>query len=463
MKKIKLTFLIIVISMFSIYAQKGAVTEAQISEIQASFKSDVNNKASINAVSNNKARNIALNREHVGKIDHNFKYQVDVSGITNQKQSGRCWMFTSYNVFRPQVLEKYNLSKFQFSTNYLFFWDMFEKSNFFLERIIETADQDIYSRDVHKLFGSPVGDGGAWNTFSNLTTKYGAVPKSAMPETYSSEHSSNFTSILKEKLRQNGIVLRYLIKNKSSKKEIASKKMEMLKDIYKILAFNLGEPPTEFDWRYINKDDEISEYKTYTPKSFWNEAGGSDLSEFVMFLDDPSREYYKYYEVENDRNVVEGVNWNYINLPAADLKMFALKSIKDNQAMYFSCDVGKQLNRDEGILSLQNYDYEALYGIDLKMTKKERMMSHQSGSSHGMALVAVDTDKDGNTTKWQLENSWGSSSGHNGYLTMTNEWFDEYMYRLVIKKKYIDEKTIKILDQKTTKVPNYNPAFLMDN
>ena len=462
MRKLNFTLIILLLTMLVTYAQKGEVSSSQLSEIRKSFEKDANSVALINAVSNNKLNDLALNREEVGKIDHNFKYEVNVSGITNQKSSGRCWMFTSYNVFRPQVMAKYNISSFEFSTNYLFFWDMFEKSNMFLERIIATANQDIYDREVHKLFDSPVGDGGAWNTFTNLTNKYGAVPKSAMPETYSSEHTSNFTKILKEKLRKDGLELREAIGKKASKKEIEAKKIEMLKEVYRILVLNLGEPPVEFEWRYKDKDNKISEYKKYTPKSFWEESIGANLDEFVMFIDDPSREYYKLYEVDNDRNVIEGVNWLYINLPAAELKKYALESIKDNRAMYFSCDVGKQLENSEGILSLENYDYESLYGIDLKMTKKQRMMAHQSGSSHGMALVAVDLDKDGNFTKWRVENSWGASSGNNGYLTITDDWFNEYMYRLVIEKKYLDDKILDILKQKPTKVPYYNPAFIMD-
>jgi len=462
MKKINFTLIILLLTMLVTYAQKGEVTSSQLAEIRTSFKKDANSVALINAVSNNKLNDLALSREDVGKIDHNFKYEVKVSGITNQKSSGRCWMFTSYNVFRPQVMDKYNISKFEFSTNYLFFWDMFEKSNMFLERIIATANKDIYEREVHKLFDSPVGDGGAWNTFTNLTNKYGAVPKSAMPETYSSEHTSNFTKILNEKLRKDGLELRDLIENKASKKDIVSKKIEMLKDTYRILVLNLGEPPVEFEWRYKDKDDKISEYKKYTPTIFWEESIGVNLDEFVMFIDDPSREYYKLYEVDNDRNVVEGVNWLYINLPAIDLKKHALESIKDNRAMYFSCDVGKQLENNEGILSLENYDYESLYGINLQMTKKQRMMAHQSGSSHGMALVGVDVDKDNNFTKWKVENSWGATSGNNGYLTVTDDWFNEYMYRLVIEKKYLDAKILEILKQKPTKVPYYNPAFIMD-
>ena len=462
MRKINLTLIIILLTMFVSLSQEGTITQKELTNIRSSFTKDAQTFALQNAISSNKLTDIALNRSEVGKYDNNFKYSVSVVGITNQKSSGRCWMFTSLNILRPKIIEKYNLSSFEFSTNYLHFWDMFEKSNIFLERIILTAEQDIYSRDVSDLFDSPVADGGAWNTFTNLVEKYGLVPKSAMPETYNSEHTSNYMRLLNLKLREDGLILRKMVTNKKSGKELQAKKIEMLKEVYRILVLSLGEPPAEFVWRYKAKDGKISEYTTYTPQTFWQKVVNINTDDYVMFIDDPSREYYKLYEVALDKNVVEGRNWLYINLPAAELKLFALESIKNNDAMYFSCDVGKQLNRDEGLLSVDNYDYESLYGIEFNMDKKQRMMSHQSGSSHGMALVAVDTDKDGKTTQWRLENSWGATNGDNGYLTMTDKWFEEYMFRLVIHKKYIDEKTLKILKQEPIKVPHFNPAFLFD-
>ena len=463
MKKLQLSILIIIISMFTTFAQEGSISKEQLTEIRNSFTLDSETSAILNALSNNKVSDIALNRTEVGKNDNYFKYEVEVSGITDQKRSGRCWLFTSLNVIRPKVIEKYNLNSFEFSTNYLHFWDIFEKSNQFLENIIRTANKDIESRELREFFSSPVGDGGAWSTFTNLQKKYGAVPAEAMPETYNSNNTGYYIKILKLKLREDGLILREMVANKTSAKKIEAKKIEMLKEVYRILALNLGVPPTEFQWRYKNKEGEISEYKTYTPQSFWNEIVNIDVEEYVMFIDDPSREYYKLYEKENDRNVVEGINWTYINLPAKELKPFALESIKNNDAMYFSCDVGKQLDKDKGILSVDNYDYESLYGIEFNMNKKQRMLTSQSGSSHGMALVAVDTDKDEKITQWRLENSWGTKSGDGGYLTMTDEWFDAYMFRLVIHKKYISEKILKILEQEPIKVPFYNPAFQLDN
>jgi bleomycin hydrolase len=289
------------------------------------------------------------------------------------------------------------------------------------------------------------------------------VPKDVMPETYNSEKTSTMQKLIKRKLREDGIRLRKMTADGASYDFLQKKKIEMLGDIYRMLVVSLGEPPVEFSWRYKDKDGNITPEKEYTPKSFYNEVIGVDMSEYVLFMDDPTRPYYKLYEIEYDRNMHEGRNWKFVNLPASEIKAFALESLKNNEAMYFSCDVGKQLNSDYGTLDLNNYDYESLFGVKFGMNKKERVQAFDSGSSHGMALVGVDVNEKEEITKWLLENSWGSKSGHNGYLAMTDDWFDQYMFRVVINKKFVDEKTLKILKQKAKKLPPWDPMFLMDN
>ncbi|MCD4794034.1 MAG: C1 family peptidase [Bacteroidales bacterium] len=444
----------------SVIAQKN-ISEKELNIIKSSYDSnDAYMKAVTNAVTNNDIKKLALNRQNIGKTDHSFKYKVNVSGITNQKFSGRCWMFTSYNILRPKVIEKYNLKSFEYSTNYLYFTDIFEKSNMFLEGIIETRGLSINDRKVEWLFYNVAGDGGVWNSFINLVEKYGLVPKEVMPETNSSENTRMMIRLIRRKLREDAMELRSI---KGTDDVLRKHKIEMLKDIYKILAINLGEPPVEFNWRFTDKDGNITPVKTYTPKSYMKEIlGDINFNDYVMLMDDPSKPYYKLYEIEKDRNVTEGKNWKYINLPADEIKQFALKSIKENEAMYFSCDVGKQLNKDEGLLDIDNYDYESLFGVKFDMNKRERILTRESGSTHGMALVGVDVDKDGKITKWLLENSWGKTSGHNGYLTMTDRWFDEYMFRVVILKRFLDEKTLKISDQESILLPPWDPMFSAD-
>ena len=229
-----------------------------------------------------------------------------------------------------------------------------------------------------------------------------------------------------------------------------------------MLVFSLGEPPESFQWRYKDKKGKISSLETFTPKSFYKQFINIDLNDYVLFMDDPSRPYEKLYEIEYDRNIYEGRNWQFINLPSSRIKSFAKQSIINNEAMYFSCDVGKQLNRKRGILSVSNYDYESLFGIRFGMTKRQRIASFESGSTHGMALVGVDTDTDGKIRKWLLENSWGSKSGHKGHLIMTDRWFDEYMFRLVIHKRFIDPEVLAMLKQKAKKLPPWDPLFAPD-
>lgn len=457
MKICVLTFLLTISFIFPVFAQQeGQIAPELLTKIRAGYKNDANDKAIRNAITSNSINKLALNRENVGKTDHNFSDKVKVSGITDQKSSGRCWLFSSLNMFRPLVINKYNLSSFEFSQNYCFFWDQFEKSNLFLEAIIATRSKPMGDRTVEWLFKNALGDGGQWTTFTGIVQKYGLVPSTVMPETYNSDNTSALSSLIERKLREDALELR--VSGEKTEK-LRARKIEMLSEIYRMLVIGFGEPPTEFSWRYKDKDNKISEAKQYTPLSFYQEAVGIDLSQFVMFMNDPTREYYKVYEIEYDRNMVEGYNWKYINLPTEDLKPFAVASIKTGDALYFGCDVGKQLNSEAGILDINNYDFENLMGVKFGMDKKQRVLTFDSGSSHGMALVSVDLNADGKPVKWQLENSWGEKAGNNGYLTMTDRWFDEYMFRLVVNKKYVSNKVLKILEQKPVMLPPYDPMF----
>ncbi len=410
----------------------------------------------------------ALSRSREGKVDHFFKYKADVSGITDQKNSGRCWLFTSTNQIRPQVMKEFNITSFNFSNNYCFFWDMFEKSNLFLENIIASADKGYDDRAVVEYFKAPVGDGGVWNLFYNIVEKYGIVPDSVMRESANSNNTSQMRSLINDRLRKAGYEIRETAtapaKGKKAIKEretaLRILKMEALQDVYRILALCLGEPPTEFTWRYTTRDGKI-ESLTSTPAEFWKRIRPADFGpeNYVMIMNDPTREYYKLYEIENYRNTYEGVNWTYLNLPNEEIKASALASLKAGEPMYASCDVSKQLNNIEGIMDPGQYDYESLLGVDLSMDKKARILTRQSGSSHAMLLVACDTDESDVPTKWQFENSWGASAGHNGYLTFTDEWFSEYMFRVVIDRKYLSDKAVAALSAEPEKLPLWDYMF----
>jgi bleomycin hydrolase len=283
-----------------------------------------------------------------------------------------------------------------------------------------------------------------------------------MPETKSSNDTRYMSSVLMTLLRQDALALRDGFTSKKSGADLQAMKIKMLSDVYKVLVYNLGEPPTTFQYRFIDKNKVAGEYKEYTPLSFYNEAVTFDANDYIMFMDDPSREYYKLYEIQYDRNVQEGINWKYINIPAGEIKPMAIESIKAGEAMYFSCDVGKQYDKNSSTLDTRNYDLESLYGIDFTMDKKQRILTFESGSTHGMTLVGVDVDAAEKPVKWLIENSWGSIGFDGGHLIMTDEWFNEYMFRLVINKKYVPAQVQEILKQKAIMLPPWDPMFSED-
>ena len=435
--------------------KEGGISEAMLERIRSGYAATPEQKAVKNALASNSIAALAVNSENLAMCDTHFSHRVTTRGITNQKSSGRCWLFTGLNVLRAKMIREYDLPEFEFSQNYCSFYDLLEKSNLFLQAVIDTRDAGLDDRKVDWLMKNPIGDGGQFTGVSNLIMKYGVVPKSAMPETYQSDNTSGMTSILKQKLREYALELRAMQPAK-----IQDRKTEMLTEIYRILVECLGVPPTEFEWTNYDKSGNEVTRRTYTPKSFYDEFIGEDLERnYVMIMNDPSREYGKVYEIEYDRHVYDGENWLYVNLPIERIKEIAIASIKDNTAMYFSCDVGKFMDRAKGTLDLKNFDYESLFATSFPMDKRERIQTFASGSSHAMTLIAVDLNEAEDPVKWMVENSWGASSGYKGCLIMTDEWFDEYMFRLVAERKYVPEDVLKMLDQKPTLLPAWDPMF----
>jgi len=458
MKKI-FSFIALIAIVFQVSSQ--SIQKDDIQKMSEAFHQLESHKALQNAISNNDIRKLALNRENVGDVNTYINHIVKTEGISNQESSGRCWMFTGLNVMRAKVIEKYDLPDFEFSQNYLFFYDQLEKANLFYNGMIETAFKALDDREVEWLLKNPIGDGGQWTGIVDLVTKYGLVPSDAMPETHQSNNTSMMRRMLKRKLREDGMELRKLGLTKMSREALMDIKNQKLSEIYQILALSLGEPPTSFSWQYKTKEGNISEAKTYTPQEFFNEVIDIDFNNYVMLMNDPAKEYGKLYEIRYDRHMQEGGNWKYINLEIDDIKKFAKASILNNEGMYFSCDVGKQLEGEKGYLDVNTYDYASLFATEFNMDKKMRIQTFESGSTHGMALMGVNVLEDGSTDKWLLENSWGKK-GHNGYLIMTDKWFDEYMFRLVVDKKFIDEDILKILDQEAIILPPWDPMFMMD-
>ena len=435
----------------------GGISAEMMKEIRLGESGSAAEKAARNALALNAVSELATNADNLAMIDTNFSHRVRTKGITNQYQSGRCWLFTGLNVLRAKMIDDHNLGGMEFSQNYLFFYDQLEKCNLFLQAVIDTKHLAMESREVEWLFKNPLSDGGQFTGVSNLVMKYGVVPAEVMPENHQSNNTSQISNLIKLKLREYGLILR----EQRDRRAPVALKTEMLKEIYSMLVRAYGVPPTEFEWTMRDKDNNVISTKTYTPQSFYAEYFGQiDLEkDFVMVMNDPSREYYKVYEIEYDRHMYDGDNWLYLNLPIEEVKAMAIASIKDNTAMYFSCDVGKFLLSKKGTLDINNFDYESLMGVEFPMNKEQRVRTFASGSSHAMTLIAVDLDEQGNPKKWMVENSWGPTSGWKGNLIMTDEWFEEYMFRVVVDKKYIPAETLKFLEQKPIELPSWDPMF----
>lgn len=443
------------------YAQEckdGGITPELLSRISEGYAGTPEQKAIRNALATNPLSALAVNAENLAMMDTHFSDVVPSEGITDQKSSGRCWLFTGLNVLRAKMIDEYGLGAFYLSQNYLFFYDQLEKSNLFLQAVIDTRDLPSDNRTVDWLFRNPLSDGGQFTGVSNLIMKYGMVPAEIMPETYAANNTSQMATVIKRKLREFGLELRSDAGAKE--KALEKRKVEMLSEVYRLLVYFLGEPPVSFEWTMRDKEGNVLSTKEYTPKSFYEEYIGENLEDnYIMVMNDPSREYGKVYEIEYDRHVYDGHNWLYVNLPIEKIKEMAIASIKGGCAMYFSCDVGKFLDSKRGTLNLDNFDYESVMGTTFGMDKADRVRSYDSGSTHAMTLVAVDIDEDGNPVKWMVENSWGPSAGYQGKLIMTDEWFNEYMFRVVVEKQFVPEDVMEMMKQQPIKLPPWDPMF----
>ena len=439
----------------------GGITPEMMQQMKQSYGGNPTDKALRNILVTNSPAKLALNYENATAFDSHFSNRVESKAVTDQKSSGRCWMFTGMNVLRNKAIRQHKLpADFQFSQAYLFFYDQLEKSNLFLQAIIDTYKQPMDSKEVEWLFKNPIGDGGQFTGVANLIDKYGLMPAEAMPETYNTNNTSSISNLIALKLREDGLQLREMASQKGMTPEkLQARKTEMLATIYRMLALTMGEPPAQFTWQQKNAKGEIVSTDTYTPKSFYEKFAKTDFSKYYMVMNDPTREYYKVYEIQYDRHVYDGQNWRYLNLPMEDIAPMCIASIKDSTMMYFSCDVGKFLNRDNGLMDMNNYDYESLMGTTFGMDKKQRVATFASGSSHAMTLCAVDLDKDGKPVKWMVENSWGPNYGWQGNLIMTNDWFNEYMFRVVLEEKYIPANIRAMMDQKPIMLPAWDPMF----
>ncbi len=444
--------------------RNGGISAEMLQQIEKQNPPTVSDRALRNALAANAIDLLAKNQQHAGALDSYFSVETKSQSITDQKSSGRCWMFSGLNVLRSNFAKRTDSLTVTFSQDYLFFWDQLEKANLMLQGVIDTGSKTIDDSRVQFFFHHPLSDGGTFCGVADLAEKYGLVPAEVQPETYSADNTSKMSSIIKSKLREQGLELRKMLTDGKKQKDIQQRKTQMLSEIYHMLVITLGEPVKEFTYAFRDKKGKaVTAARKYTPKEFYQETVGGPLNgTFIMVMNDPRHDYYKTYEVEYDRHTYDGHNWKYLNLPMEDIETLAIATLKDGRKMYSSYDVGKQLDRKRGYADLDNFDYASLFGTTFTMDKAQRISTFDSGSTHAMTLTAVDLDKDGSPLKWKVENSWGSDWGQKGCLIMTARWFREYMFRLVVDKQYVSEKLLKDYAQKPVMLMPEDPLFQMD-
>ena len=449
----------------SAQTKPGGISSDMLRDIQKELKGEPLNRALVNAVAANSIDALAKNRQNAGALDTYFSVETKSQSITDQQSSGRCWMFSGFNVLRSNYTHQHGDSiQLEFSQAYLFVWDQLEKANLMLQGCVDTGSKPIDDPRVQFFFKSPIGDGGTFCGVSDLAEKYGLVPAEVMPESYSSDNTSKMRSLIASKLREYGLQLRDMAQKDRKQASIDKAKTRMLAQIYKMITMTIGEPPQTFTYAFRDKSGKaVGPAKEYTPQSFYQEVvGGPVNGTFIMAMNDPRRPYYKTYEVEYDRHSYDGHNWKYINLPMDDIEQMAIASLKDGRKLYSSYDVGKFLDRKRGYADTENFDYASLFGTTFGMDKAQRISTFDSGSTHAMTLTAVDLDEKGKARKWKVENSWGASWGQQGCLIMTDRWFREYMFRLVVDKKYVPENILQASETEPVMVMPEDPLFLPD-
>lgn len=429
-----------------------------LKEWNKKFDSNEANIIAMNATYKNGIHNASTNYEEVRNARHSFSTTIKTGDITNQKQSGRCWMFASLNFMRLEVMKKLNLKTMELSQNYPLFFDKLEKSNYFLENIIDTVTEPLNGRVVTYLLKDPMGDGGQWDMFASLVNKYGVVPKEAMPESTASSSTHELDRYLTLKLREYAKEIRNDYENGKSIEDLKNKKKTYLGTIYNMLCIALGKPPVKFTYEGYDKDEKFFRIEDITPTEFYNKYVGLNLDDYISVINAPTKDkpFDKSYTVKYLGNVLGGRKVKYLNLPIVELKKLAISQMKDNQAVWFGSDVGQYSTKVDGLMSLDAYDTDKLFGTSFNMTKAERLDYGESLMTHAMLLTGVNLEDD-IPNRWRVENSWGKDAGHDGYYVMTDDWFDEYTYQVVINKKYLSKDQLAEFEETPIELEPWDP------
>ena len=428
-----------------------SLTSGLLDQFAAEFAADKTARIVQNAVTETSIKKVAMDREIVTSIDPSVSVRVDRWPNTNQKKSGRCWLFSGLNSLKPAVYEATGLEKFEFSQNYMHFWDKLEKSNFFLTSMIDLADRDADDRTVHYLLSDPVGDGGQWNMFVALVEKYGVVPKYAMPETESSSNTKLMNDTLENLLRRGARDVR------AAQEEAHAVKREVMRQIYRVLCMHLGTPPREFVWQWEGKDHEFHREGTFTPVQFAAKYL-PDLEDYVCLVNDPreSSPYNHLFTVDRLGNVVGARPVTYLNVPIDVIRKTTQATLEAGDPVWMGCDTSKQCDRDMGIWDGKLFDFEGTYGIDLEMTKAEELTYGQAQMTHAMVFTGVDV-LDGVTRRWRVENSWGDQIADKGFFTMNDSWFDQHVFEVAVHKDRLPAELLAVLDSEPIVLPAWDP------
>ena len=433
------------------------VTKAQIEEFRKSFDSDPSATVAQNAVSNADLSTLALRRDLVQDMDFSFSTKLDDWNATNQRRSGRCWLFATLNLFRVGAMKKMNLKKFEFSQAHIHFWDKLERANHFLEAILETSDRPVDDRTIHFLLSDPIGDGGQWNMATNLIRKHGLVPMSAYPESHSSSNTRSMNTVLKDILRTTASEIRKILDDGGSNNEARRHKEGRMKEIWRVLCIHLGTPPEKFDWQWRDKDNEFHRKGTMTPLEFVDEYVEVDWEDYICIVNDPRNEYYRTYTVDFLQNVAGGPPVVYLNVPSNEMKDITQRLLEDGTPVWMGCDVGKNMARKRGLWDAELYDLKGLYGIQFGMEKADRLRFGQTMMTHAMLFTGVDV-VDGKPRRWRVENSWGSEdSGEKGFYTMNDNWYDEHMFEIAAPKDYLTDEMKSGLKGDPIVLPAWDP------
>ena len=424
--------------------EMASVTADDLAAAREEFFSERANVVAKNAVSSAGIRAAARVPEGVARNALTFDVEVTQGERCNQERSGRCWMFASLNTMRYRIIKKYNLKTFELSQAYPLFWDKLEKSNWFFENVLDTLDEPLDGRLVSYLLADPIGDGGQWDMFKSLVKKYGVVPKEAMPETACSRNTHEMDSYLTRYLRGAARRLRESHAAGVAADDLAAMKKEMMGDVYHLLVTCLGEPPASFGVRLRDKDGRLALSGTFTPAAFFDEAVGMDVDDYVSLISAPTADkpFGHTYTVSRLGNVVEDGGVRYLNLPIQRLKECAVAQLREDLPVWFGCDVGQSYLREEGIMDTAALDVDGLFGFPVEgcMDRAERLDYGESLMTHAMVLEGVNLDEAGRPTLWKVENSWGADHGRDGFDTLSDAWFDEYVYQVVVDKKHLTDE-----------------------